>query len=75
MPNNPEIIKRKPYPSCACADCLETAGGRQLTYNCAWWVEFCPVCNHKTSVTDPKNFGNPSIDGFYRPLTTGKAKI
>ncbi len=62
-------IDRKPYPACACADCLEAAGGRQRMHNCAWFVDICPVCEHKTTVTDPKNFGKPKLDGFYRPLT------
>lgn len=73
MLNNPDDTHLKPYPASACADCLETAGGRQREHNCAWLVEVCPVCNHKTTVTDPKNFGTPTLIGFYRQITKKEA--
>lgn len=55
------------YPSCACADCLEKAQGRQMKLNPPCWVERCPVCGHKTTVYDPATFGRPRLENFQPP--------
>lgn len=55
------------YPTCACADCLEKAMGRQQKHNPPCWIDKCQICGHKTTVYDPVTFGNPKIEKFQSP--------
>ena len=45
----------------ACAECLETAGGRQQLHGISWRFDFCGCCGKRQAVTDPLNFGNPPL--------------
>jgi hypothetical protein len=57
--------KFKPYPDWICSDC-GMKYGKPRTDVSTFHMAKCDVCGNKKSVTQPRDYGYPTIPGFKR---------
>lgn len=61
-PKKVATVCRPKYPAWTCSECATAAGGRlRNPEGTTWHVGYCPLCDRRTALTEPRDYGWPDF--------------
>ncbi len=61
-PKKVATVCRPKYPPWTCSECATAAGGRlRNPAGTTWHVGYCPVCDRRRALTEPRDYGWPDF--------------